>query len=201
MRQLDYLQRTLSIFLANPADISEQFEALIKDLIKENKQSGKSPKVSRHAPLLEIKGTSPSRPLQTSPEPIASDSKPEAPAASSPPHPLPVSTADRQSSSISSFVQKKRSAPVTANTKPPPSKRLKSAATKDEEPTAKKAKTTAEEKATAMEKDDDIYDDENSSDESKSKSSESQDNPSTSATSRGIDEFVIEMGLVCSKCM
>lgn len=47
-------------------------------------------------------------------------------------------------------------------------------------------------------KDDDIYDDENSNDDIKSKSSESQTNPSSS---RDIDEFAIELGLVCSKCM
>lgn len=46
MRQFDYLQRTLSIFLSNPSDMSEQFESLIDELIKENKQiNNKSPKV------------------------------------------------------------------------------------------------------------------------------------------------------------
>ena len=45
-RQFDYLQRTLSIFLSNPSNMSEQLELLIDELIKENKQSTKSPKVS-----------------------------------------------------------------------------------------------------------------------------------------------------------
>ncbi len=44
-RQFDYLQRTLSIFLSNSSDMSEQFELLINELIKENKQINKSPKV------------------------------------------------------------------------------------------------------------------------------------------------------------
>jgi len=44
-RQFDYLQRTLSIFLSNPSDMSAQFEVLIDELIKENKQLIKSPKV------------------------------------------------------------------------------------------------------------------------------------------------------------
>jgi len=44
-RQFDYLQRTLSIFLTNPSDMSEQFELLIDELIKENKQINASPKV------------------------------------------------------------------------------------------------------------------------------------------------------------
>lgn len=43
-------------------------------------------------------------------------------------------------------------------------------------------------------------DDEESNDESKSKASESQTNPSASS-SRHIDEFAIELGLVCNKCM
>jgi hypothetical protein len=47
-RQFDYLQRTLSIFLSNPSDMSEQFELLINELIKENKQTNKSPKVFIH---------------------------------------------------------------------------------------------------------------------------------------------------------
>jgi hypothetical protein len=44
-RQFDYLQRTLSIFLTNPSDMSEQLELLIDELIKENKQINASPKV------------------------------------------------------------------------------------------------------------------------------------------------------------
>ena len=38
-RQFDYLQRTLSLILTNPSDMSEQFELLIDQLIKENKQN------------------------------------------------------------------------------------------------------------------------------------------------------------------
>lgn len=45
-RQFDYLQRTLSIFLSNSSDMSEQFELLIDELIKENKHINKSPKVN-----------------------------------------------------------------------------------------------------------------------------------------------------------
>jgi hypothetical protein len=45
IRQFDYLQRTLSIFFSNSSDMSEQFELLIDELIKENKQTNKSPKV------------------------------------------------------------------------------------------------------------------------------------------------------------
>lgn len=45
-RQIDYLQRTLSIFLSNATDMTERFESLIDELIKENKQmNNKSPKV------------------------------------------------------------------------------------------------------------------------------------------------------------
>ena len=45
-RQIDYLQRTLSIFLSNATDMTERFESLIDELIKENKQTNnKSPKV------------------------------------------------------------------------------------------------------------------------------------------------------------
>jgi hypothetical protein len=47
-RQFDYLQRTLSIFLTNHTDMSEQFELLIDELIQENKHINKSPKVSDH---------------------------------------------------------------------------------------------------------------------------------------------------------
>ncbi|CAF1455433.1 unnamed protein product [Adineta ricciae] len=164
LRQLDYLQRTLSIFLASPSDMTEQFELLIDELIKENKQGVKSPKHS--------------------PEQISSDSKSEVLPASNSPQPLP----------------KKRSAPLSANSKPPPTKRLKSVTTKDDDESLKKKKSQPEEKVITSTKDDDIYDDENSSDESKSKPSESQSNPSTSAT-RDMDEFAIELGLVCNKCM
>lgn len=44
-RQFDYLQRTLSIFLTRSPNMSEQFESLIDELIKENKLSNQSPKV------------------------------------------------------------------------------------------------------------------------------------------------------------
>lgn len=164
IRQFDYLQRTLSIFLANPSDMAEQFELLIDELIKENKQINNSPK--------------------RSPEPTLSDSKSEVLSGPKSPQPLP----------------KKRSAPLSANSKPPPTKRLKSVTIKEDDESTKKKKTPIEEKVTKNEKDDDIYDDENDSDEVKSKPSESQSNPSTS-TSRDMDEFAIELGLVCNKCM
>ena len=48
IRQFDYLQRTLSIILSNSSDMSEQLESLIDELIKENKQINKSPKVNTH---------------------------------------------------------------------------------------------------------------------------------------------------------
>ena len=48
-RQIDYLQRTLSIFLRNANDMREQFETLMDELINESKQqlNNKSPKVKR----------------------------------------------------------------------------------------------------------------------------------------------------------
>ena len=46
VRQLDYLQRTLAIFLTNSTNMSEQFESLLDELIKENKQINKLSKVT-----------------------------------------------------------------------------------------------------------------------------------------------------------
>ncbi|CAF0715853.1 unnamed protein product [Adineta steineri] len=159
-RQLDYLQRTLTIFLTNSSDMSEQLESLIDELIQENKQINKSPK--------------------SSPEPVITDFKSEVLSTTTSPQPLP----------------KKRSAPLAANSKPPPSKRLKTLTSKEDDESSKKKTIQVEEK---NDKDDDIYDDENDSDDIKVKPSESQTNPSTSS-SRDIDEFAIELGLVCFKC-
>lgn len=55
-----------------------------------------------------------------------------------------------------------------------------------------------EEKVISNEKEDDNNEDDDDSDDIKSKASESQTNPSSS---RDIDEFAIELGLVCNKCL
>lgn len=70
-RQFDYLQRALSIFISNPSDMSEQFESLIDELIKENQQITKSPKIN-------------------SPESSSSDSKSDLPMKCTSPQPLLV---------------------------------------------------------------------------------------------------------------
>jgi hypothetical protein len=117
---------------------------------------------------------------KNSPESSSSDSKSDLQITSNSPQPLP----------------KKRSAPIVANSKPPPPKRLKPTTTiknEDEEEIIKKKKSSAEEKP-----DEDMNEDEDDSDDMKSKSSESQLNPSAS---RDINEFAIELGLVCNKCM
>ncbi|CAF3533528.1 unnamed protein product [Rotaria sp. Silwood1] len=171
IRQFDYLQRTLSIFLTNPSNMSEQFESLIDELIKENKQINKSPK--------------------SSPESSSSDSKSDLLTTSNSPQPLP----------------KKRSAPLTTNSKPPPSKRLKSSIIKDDDDDddndecPKKKKQQLENLIHKNDKDDDIYQDDDDNDDIKLKSSESQINPILSSSTRDIDEFAIELGLVCNKCM
>jgi len=82
-RQFEYLQRTLSIFLSNPSDMSEQFELLIDELIKENKQTNKSPKVTIN--LFE-KTSFLKTSFQHSPESSSSDLQ----TASNSPQPLPV---------------------------------------------------------------------------------------------------------------
>jgi len=74
-RQFDYLQRTLSIFLSNPSDMSAQFEVLIDELIKENKQLIKSPKVRFEIRKKSIEFIHLN--LQNSPESSSSDSKSE----------------------------------------------------------------------------------------------------------------------------
>lgn len=71
IRQFDYLQRALSIFMSNPSDMSEQFESLIDELIKENHQINKSPKIN-------------------SPESSSSDSKSDLQMKCTSPQPLPV---------------------------------------------------------------------------------------------------------------
>ena len=83
-RQFDYLQRTLSIFLTNPSDMSEQFESLIDELIQENKQINKSPKVCFYFMYIYLILSIYS---QHSPEPSSSDLQPT----STSPQPLPVS--------------------------------------------------------------------------------------------------------------
>jgi len=176
-RQFDYLQRTLSIFLSNPSDMSAQFEVLIDELIKENKQLIKSPK--------------------NSPESSSSDSKSES------------TTTTTTATSPSQSQSKKRSAPLLANPKPPPNKRLKSNPIKsddddnnnddDDDEIQRKKKPISDEKRSTKNKDDDSNEsDDDDNDEIKSKSAESQVNPSS--TTRDMDEFAIELGLVCNKC-
>jgi hypothetical protein len=83
-RQFDYLQRSLSIFLTNSSDMSEQFESLIDELIQENKQINKSPKVCFYFIYIYLILSIYS---QHSPEPSSSDLQPT----STSPQPLPVS--------------------------------------------------------------------------------------------------------------
>ena len=165
-RQIDYLQRTLSIFLSNANDMSERFESLIDELIKENKQmSSKSPKVKEKIGRFAFRiGVFSS--FQHSPESSSSDSKSDAMTNGNSPQPL---------------TQKKRSATSAANSKPPPTKRLKAGAKDDED----------DEKKNSSDEDSNDEDDEH--DEVKPKTNEPQ--------SRDINEFAIEIGLVCHKCM
>ena len=64
----------------------------------------------------------------------------------------------------------------------------------------KKKKTQSEETIITNDKNEDNNEDEDDNDDTKSKPSESHPNPSSSS-SRDIDEFAIELGLVCNKCM
>lgn len=159
-RQIDYLQRTLSIFLRNANDMREQFETLMDELINESKQqlNNKSPKQS--------------------PESSSSDSKSDALTNGNSPQPL---------------TQKKRSATSAANSKPPPTKRLKS------EPTTS-AKDDEEDEKKNSSDDETNDDDDDDQDETKSKTIESQSTTNPTST-RDINEFAIEIGLVCNKCM
>ena len=194
-RQFDYLQRTLSIFLTRASNMSEQFESLIEELIKENKLSNQSPKVRsflRRTTSISIRFFT----LEFSwilllrfqvrcaiGEQLASAITGEWPI---------LSIRPKLSFSV---CQKKRSAPIAGNSKPPPSKRLKSTTPiKDEDDeivpiNSKKKKATSEEKLTP---DDDDEEETNDDDEEiKAKPSESRD----------MDEFAIQLGLVCNKCM
>ncbi len=69
----------------------------------------------------------------------------------------------------------------------------------DDEEIVKKKKSSVDDKLSINDKEDeDINEDDDDNDDIKSKPSESQTNPTSS---RDIDEFAIELGLVCNKCM
>jgi len=64
---------------------------------------------------------------------------------------------------------------------------------------SERKKPISDEKRSTKNKDDDSNEsDDDDNDEIKSKSAESQVNPSS--TTRDMDEFAIELGLVCNKC-